>query len=885
MVPARFLKGMVLPAALGIAWSCQQQEVPGGTFPGAGPLDGEATTYCWCPNGSYYNNQAISSFLPCGMQVCGKDLISYQCVEGGNVPPNGVPALPGKWVSNPVDVCSDLACPGSGTHCGSQLVNGEPAALYECPGNGLIPLSWTVCAGACNQGACGPEGADCPCLGLNGDFPSNKPANCGDRNCAPSGVGDAEELAVCTVDGWKAVGAPCEGEGSNACTRCKGVQDSEGREVTTTQCGKEMCGLGIGNHAKWICSEDGWLNLGIPCERTIEGGESDLGTCPAEFRDSDGKIVPVEPFQTFCGAQSFPLTNANKLVAADNSVSSLRIRGKANTLYSCQGPGAAPKVYTSCNAIAGGSGICQKVSSMQVWYEGMAYTPEKPNLPHKRVHQWDQCDERCPPPDNFSYAGTGRWFCGQHRNTGRFNTLFRCVEGGEPVPLQDCPEACAVRSPAMNDVCVLHGYDPSDSKPAGTPSPPPPGTGNDHCDDMYDYQGNLVPSKEARLGKMVCGPGGQIYICRDRAIGRPDGWEVEGTPCGSDCSHCGVDAYGQLPYECIDDNPGGPVWELPVCDDSTFEGGSIPCNDDTASDGHGNQVSVVGTPNPAYCGDNPSLHAPGDPKMLYHCEAICPAPGGIWEPCNQTHYGWNHRQYHFVRSEYCPLGCQITPPTERTDRCLVVPGSGFAPPLDDYVVLKNFGRYDEPYGGWHLGEDGRVNASGPATANAAVKSIGDGTVVATRPNGSQYLAIVLIKHYVRKSPGSPVVPFCSFYGHLNPDSFKVAPGDVVRRGDVIATVAPWMTVDPEVSDNSNSHLHATIIPGAWCDTLKNSAGAPCGYDDNKEETPDVDYNTPSTAPFSVVAKGECDGSTFYSLSRFLEEYGNAKVCAKLEDCQ
>jgi hypothetical protein len=94
-----------------------------------------------------------------------------------------------------------------------------------------------------------------------------------------------------------------------------------------------------------------------------------------------------------------------------------------------------------------------------------------------------------------------------------------------------------------------------------------------------------------------------------------------------------------------------------------------------------------------------------------------------------------------------------------------------------------------------------------------------------------------------------------------------------------------MTVDPEVSDNSNSHLHATIIPGAWCDTLKNSAGAPCGYDDNKEETPDVDYNTPSTAPFSVVAKGECDGSTFYSLSRFLEEYGNAKVCAKLEDCQ
>jgi hypothetical protein len=388
---------------------------------------------------------------------------------------------------------------------------------------------------------------------------------------------------------------------------------------------------------------------------------------------------------------------------------------------------------------------------------------------------------------------------------------------------------------------------------------------------------------------MVCGPGGQVYVCRDRTLGRPDGWEVEGTPCGTDCSYCGVDPYGHQPPECahIDYTPGGPAWGPLACDDSTFDPTTIPCNNETRENAEGNQEAVASAEKPAYCGHNRALHAPGDQMMLYHCEAVCPAAAGGVEPCGRRHPAWKQRRYRFVRSEYCPVGCEITPPEVPTDRCYALPATGFSPPLEDYTVLKNFAYYDpgDGYGGRHLGEDGRVRASGPATANAPVLAIGDGTVVAARPNGSQYLAIVLIKHYVRKSKESPVEAFCSFYGHLTPGSFKVAAGDVVRRGDVIATVAPWMTVDPNVTDNSNSHLHSAVIPGAWCDSLASTTSAPCGYDDKKEAYPDVDYNTPSTAPFSYVAEGDCGGYTFYSMSRFLEEYGNAKVCAKYSDCQ
>ena len=880
MANRRFLKWMFLPLAAALAASCQAPEVPvDARSPGAGALSDEKV-YIECKNGSYYNLDPIdSSTTYLGMQVCGKDLISYRCEADPSKP-----APAGKWVSNAADICSDLACFGQGTVCGQSFLNGEPAGLYECPGNGLIPLSWQVCESACADGKCVPFGSKCPCIGQNGDSPGGPPGQCGDRVCAPSGIGDTETALACTTEGWKEVGAPCGGAGANTCTRCAGVQDSHGQEVQTTRCGEEICGLGKGNLTKWICGEDGWANLGVGCEQPKEG-EPELGYCPGEFRDSDGTMRKVEPWQTFCGQQIFPSTPLNKLIAVNLKVNELRVRGSASSLYSCEAPGATPRPYTSCS-LNGGAGVCARVGNMPPWYEGQAENNGTKNIPNVRVRLWDQCEDRCPPPDNFSYFGPARRFCGQHRNTGRFGTLFACwKEGDAPKPYKSCAEECGIFTPNRNDTCVLEGYDSSNSAPAGTPPPTPAGTGSDHCSPILDYQGVEVTAYEARLGKQICGPGTQVYECRERMIGRPDGWEVLGTPCGTDCGYCGLNASGDRPSEC-------PPFDPRLCDHSTEQPDLITCNNATKPDEDGKPIPAVSAESPAYCGTNPALGARGDARMLYHCAAMCPAGSGPVPPrvpCTSKDPGWEQRKYEFVRSEYCSLGCEITPKEAPSDQCHNVPSQGLTPPLDDYTVLKNLAVYDEKFKssswGRHLGEDGRVGNNGLATANAPVKAIGDGVVVSAGPNGSTYRAIALIKHYVRRPFTSDVEVFCSFYGHLKPGSLKVTVGDVVEQGQQIASVLPWSEVEPSEGD-SNSHLHATVIGEAWCKTLANNGGAPCGYDQKYEAYPDVDWHDPSTAPLSYESLGPpCVGQTFYSLSQFLKEYGEAKVCAKGADCQ
>jgi len=148
MANRRFPTWALLPLAVTLVASCNSPPPPVDLpSPGAGPLSDEQVPV-ECKNGSYYNLDPIDwtkTYL--GMQVCGKDLISYRCELDPALPP---PA--GKWKSNAADVCSDLVCAGQGPACGQDIINGEPAALYDCPGNGLIPLSWQVCESACSNG-------------------------------------------------------------------------------------------------------------------------------------------------------------------------------------------------------------------------------------------------------------------------------------------------------------------------------------------------------------------------------------------------------------------------------------------------------------------------------------------------------------------------------------------------------------------------------------------------------------------------------------------------------------------------------------------------------------------------------------------------------------
>lgn len=140
-------------------------------------------------------------------------------------------------------------------------------------------------------------------------------------------------------------------------------------------------------------------------------------------------------------------------------------------------------------------------------------------------------------------------------------------------------------------------------------------------------------------------------------------------------------------------------------------------------------------------------------------------------------------------------------------------------PAGGWTVTQVLGHYLNfgSFVGGHLAQD--IANGEDATANAPVHSVADGTVLYAGPNASSYVNVVLIEHDV---DGTTV---CSFYGHLG--SVAVSDGDIVSRGDPIATVLDWQA---EFGD-ANSHLHYVLLSADLCAVSDAANGASvCGYD-------------------------------------------------------
>lgn len=152
-----------------------------------------------------------------------------------------------------------------------------------------------------------------------------------------------------------------------------------------------------------------------------------------------------------------------------------------------------------------------------------------------------------------------------------------------------------------------------------------------------------------------------------------------------------------------------------------------------------------------------------------------------------------------------------TPVARRGAPCGVVDLLDFplgAPDGDDAGARWLFGRYSDRYSGIHAGEDWVYDIGG--SLGKPVYAIGHGQVVYAQPWGwGVDQGVMIVRHVF--ADGQTVL---SFYGHLDPPSVELNPGNCVTRGQQIGAIG-----DPR----GRPHLHFEIRhhmpdqpgPGYW----------------------------------------------------------------------
>ena len=152
-----------------------------------------------------------------------------------------------------------------------------------------------------------------------------------------------------------------------------------------------------------------------------------------------------------------------------------------------------------------------------------------------------------------------------------------------------------------------------------------------------------------------------------------------------------------------------------------------------------------------------------------------------------------------------------TPVPQRGAPCGIVDLLDFPlgpPDGDGFAARWNFGRLSSRYNGIHAGEDW-VRTSGNSLGQP-VYAIGHGMVTYAQPLGwGVDKGVVIVRHIF--TDGST---FLSFYGHLDPPSVVLRPGDCVQRGDEVGAVG---------QPRGRAHLHFEIRthlpddpgPGYW----------------------------------------------------------------------
>ena len=161
----------------------------------------------------------------------------------------------------------------------------------------------------------------------------------------------------------------------------------------------------------------------------------------------------------------------------------------------------------------------------------------------------------------------------------------------------------------------------------------------------------------------------------------------------------------------------------------------------------------------------------------------------------------------------------------------------------------SFGRYSERYSGIHAGEDWVYNSGD--SLGQPVYSIGHGTVIYAQPLGWGVDQGTLIVRHVF-TDGRTIL---SFYGHLQPESVVLNPGDCVARGDVVGNIG---------KPRGRPHLHFEIRsifpdrpgPGYWSvDPTLAGWKPPTEYiwDQRISTSPGVKWTRPLTPSNSMLA--------------------------------
>ena len=125
-----------------------------------------------------------------------------------------------------------------------------------------------------------------------------------------------------------------------------------------------------------------------------------------------------------------------------------------------------------------------------------------------------------------------------------------------------------------------------------------------------------------------------------------------------------------------------------------------------------------------------------------------------------------------------------------------------------FVARWSFGRNSGRYNGIHAGEDW-VRNSGQSLGRP-VYSVGHGTVTYAQPLGWGIdRGVVIVRHIF--PDGSTIL---SFYGHLDPDSVELRPGDCVARGDQVGAIGKPRG-SPHLHFEVRNHTPDDPGPGYW----------------------------------------------------------------------
>ncbi len=181
---------------------------------------------------------------------------------------------------------------------------------------------------------------------------------------------------------------------------------------------------------------------------------------------------------------------------------------------------------------------------------------------------------------------------------------------------------------------------------------------------------------------------------------------------------------------------------------------------------------------------------------------------------------------------------------------------------------QDFGVYRSRYEKHHAGEDwggpnGRSNNFG-----TPVYSIGHGLVTYAHPEGwNRDKGVIIIQHTF--TDGSSIL---SFYGHLDPPSVIIEPGDCVTRGEQIGAIGRPRT-PPHLHFEIRTHMPYTPGPGYWSEDPTTAGWLPPSqtiWEQRISSSPNVDWTKVFTTPIQPIGQIYTDSVTLLNDGKIVE---------------